>query len=81
MTPDVRELANKIDELGYDMSFGTSNDNKPFQQLWVYKRNHHKPIAKVSLVLQCRINTMFNGIGRNDSDLLKVLYEFSLRRH
>ena len=72
-------LIENINRLGYETGFGSSNPSKPNQQLWVYKQGNPRPIAKVSLMLNCRINTMFNGVGRNEKELLKLLYEYSIR--
>lgn len=77
--PDVTKLIKDINSLGdgYSTDFGTSNSAKPNQQLHVYKNNTTKPIAKVSLMLSCRVNTLFNGVGKNEKELLDLLVEFS----
>lgn len=36
-----------------------------------------KQVANVSLILACRINMMFNGVGREQKKLLNTLIEFS----
>lgn len=76
---DVTQLINDINSLGgeYSTEFSTSNSNKPNQQLHVYKKDSTQPIAKVSLMLACRVNTLFNGVGRNEKELLDLLVEFS----
>lgn len=76
---DVTKLINDINSLGggYSTDFGTSNSSKPNQQLHVYKNNATKPIAKVSLMLSCRVSTLFNGVGKNEKELLDLLVEFS----
>ena len=66
---------NSLDE--YRVEYGTSNKDKPNQQLHIFKKDGSKVIAKVSLVLACRVNTMFNGVGRKDVQLLDMLTEFS----
>lgn len=80
MRRSVEVLIENVESLGYRTEFGTSNPKRPNQQLWIYKGHSPLPIAKVSLMLDCRINTMFNGVGRDETELLKLLYEFSIRR-
>lgn len=72
-------LIQKINKLGYITELASSHPDRPNQQLWVYKMDGSKPIAKVSLMLQCRVNTMLNGVGKNEAELLKVLYKYSTR--
>lgn len=73
-------LIKDIENLGYDTAFGSSNPKKTNQQLWIYKPGGYpRPIAKVSLMLQCRVNTMFNGVGKNEAELLKVLTDYATR--
>lgn len=72
-------LIQEINKLGYRTELASSHPDRPNQQLWVYKMDGSKPIAKVSLMLQCRVNTMLNGVGRNEAELLKVLYKYSTR--
>lgn len=79
MMRSTEVLIENINRLGYETGFGSSNPSKPNQQLWVYKQENPRPIAKVSLMLNCRINTMFNGVGNKQKELLKVLYEYSAR--
>jgi len=80
MMRSVEVLIKEIEKLGYRTGFGSSNPAKANQQLWVYKIDGLQPIAKVSLMLNCRINTMLNGVGKNEAELLKLLYEYSVRR-
>ncbi|AKP66329.1 hypothetical protein [Companilactobacillus ginsenosidimutans] len=80
MMRSTEALIENIENLGYRTEYGTSNTERPNQQLWVYKGHSPLPIAKVSLMLNCRINTMFNGVGRDEKELLKLLYEYSIRR-
>ena len=78
---EVVQLQKEVEDLGYVVSFERTNPNKPnqVQQMYVYKKDiPDKPIAKVSLMLACRINTMFNGVGRKQKELLKVLWSFSI---
>ena len=72
-------LIQEINKLGYRTELASSHTDRPNQQLWIYKLGNPMPIAKVSLMLQCRINTMFNGVGKNQKELLKILYEYSTR--
>ncbi|CAJ1186213.1 hypothetical protein CPEBRM1_ABPJDJAI_00870 [Companilactobacillus paralimentarius] len=72
-------LIQEINKLGYKTELASSHPDRPNQQLWVYKMDGSKPIAKVSLMLQCRVNTMFNGVGKNEAKLLKILCEYSTR--
>lgn len=75
---DVQKLIDSIENLGmYRVKYGTSNNEKPKQQLVIYKEGVTKPIAKVSLMLACRINTMSNGVGRSEKELLELLVDFS----
>ncbi|MEN2350949.1 hypothetical protein [Lacticaseibacillus paracasei] len=71
----LQKLISDIEALGYSTGYGSSNPSAPKQQLWVYKNGQLR--AKVSLMLANRINTMFNGIGRNDKPLLELLFNFS----
>lgn len=74
----AKKLIDEINDLGrYRVEYGTSNKDKPNQQLHIFKKDGSKVIAKVSLVLACRVNTLFNGIGRKDTKLLDLLTEFS----
>ena len=76
----VDELIESIEALGeYRVTFGSSNPSKPSQQLIVWKKDHQKPVARMSLMLACRINTMQNGVGRSEKELLKLLVDFSMR--
>ena len=79
MMRSTEVLIENIERLGYGVGLGTSNPKKPGQQLLVYKPGNPNPIAKVSLILQCRVNTMFNGVGRDEIELLKVLTLFSTK--
>lgn len=79
MKRSTEVLINNVKQLGYRTRLGSSNPNKPNQQLWIYKQGDPRPIAEVSLILKCRINTMFNGVGKNQKELLKVLYQYSVR--
>lgn len=76
---NVQTLKKDIEELGYFVDFGTSNPEKDqIQQLHVYKdKDSNQPIAKVSLILACRVNTMFNGVGKKQKELLRLLVNFS----
>ncbi|EPC70852.1 hypothetical protein [Lacticaseibacillus paracasei] len=71
----LQKLIKDIEALGYSTGYGSSNPSAPNQQLWVYKNGQLR--AKVSLMLANRVNTMFNGIGRNDQPLLELLVNFS----
>lgn len=71
----VAELRTNIDALGFTSKLGASNEKGP-TQVWIYKNN--KLIAKVSFSLAARVNTMFNGVGRHEKDLLALLTRFSL---
>ena len=74
----VEKLVKDINNLGeYRVEYGTSNKDKPNQQLHIFKKDGSKVVAKVSLILACRVNTMFNGIGRKDAQLLEMLTKFS----
>ncbi len=76
----VIALKKDVEDLGYDVTFEKTNPNKPnqVQQMYVYKKGKlDKPIAKVSLMLACRVNTMFNGVGRKQKELFEVLTKFS----
>lgn len=68
----------QIESLGYTTSLEATNPNKPnqIQQLHVYKGE--LLVARVSLMLACRIDTLRNGVGRNEKDLLKVLVDLSM---
>lgn len=70
----VQKLIEDIENLGggYTVKYGSSNSNKPKQQLFIHKQGITTPIAKVSLMLACRVNTMFNGVGRDEKELLSV---------
>jgi len=75
---DVLMAQKEIENLGYTVSYEATNKNKPdqIQQMFIYRND--KVIAKVSLMLACRINTMFNGVGRNEVELLKILGRLSI---
>lgn len=75
----TEDLIQEINKLGYRTELASSHPDRPYQQLWVYKMDGFRPIAKVSLILQCRVNTMFNGVGKNEAELLKILYKYSIR--
>ncbi|APX72462.1 hypothetical protein M5C72_04905 [Companilactobacillus allii] len=79
MMRSTEVLVEDIKKLGYETGFGSSNPDRPNQQLWVYKPSNSHPIAKVSLILNCRVNTMFNGVGKNETKLLKLLVKYSIR--
>ena len=79
MMRSTEVLIENIERLGYGVGLGTSNPKKPGQQLLVYKPGNPNPIAKFSLILQCRVNTMFNGVGKNQAELLKVLTDYATR--
>jgi len=75
---DILIAQKEIEDLGYTVSYEATNKDKPHQnqQMFIYK--NEKLIAKVSLMLACRINTMFNGVGRNEVELLKILGRLSI---
>ena len=73
--PKVKKLVQDIQALGYQTQFGTSRQDRPNEQLWVLKGTQLR--AKVSLMLANRVNTMFNGIGRNDTQVLNLVHAFS----
>lgn len=77
--PDVVTLKKEVENLGYFVKFGTSNPKKEqLQQMYIYKdADFKKQVASVSLMLACRINMMFNGVGRKQIKLLNTLTEFS----
>lgn len=75
---DVIRAQKEIEDLGYTVRYEATNKKKPgqIQQMFVYK--DEEVIAKVSLMLACRINTMHNGVGRKEKELLKILGRLSL---
>lgn len=79
MMRSTEVLIQEIEKIGYRVEFSSSNPKSPNQQLTIFKGHSLLPIAKVSLVLNCRINTMFNGVGKDEKELLKLLYEYSIR--
>ncbi|MFL2077683.1 hypothetical protein [Marinilactibacillus psychrotolerans] len=78
---DVQKLIDDIENLGggYTVGYGSSNSNKPKRQLIIHKDGVTIPIAKVSLMLACRVNTMSNGVSRDDKELLELLVNFSVK--
>lgn len=68
----------EIEELGYTTELVATNKKKPYQtqQMFVYKND--EPVAKVSLMVSCRINTMFNGVGKGEVELLQILGKLSM---
>ena len=77
--PSVIALKKEVEDLGYFVSFSTSNQKKDqLQQMHIFKdAEFKKQVANVSLILACRINMMFNGVGREQKKLLNTLVEFS----
>lgn len=75
---DVLIAQKEIEGLGYTISYEATNKDKPdqIQQMFIYRND--KLIAKVSLMLACRINTMFNGVGKNEVQLLQILGKLSI---
>jgi len=75
---DVLTAEKEIENLGYTVGYEATNRKKPgqTQQMIVYKDG--KEIAKVSLMLACRIDTMHNGVGRSEIELLKILGRLSI---
>ncbi len=75
---DVLNAQKEIEDLGYTVTFEATNRDKPnqIQQMYVYKNG--KVIAKVSLMLACRVNTMFNGVGRDERELFRILGKLSI---
>ncbi|CAD2074109.1 hypothetical protein [Phocicoccus pinnipedialis] len=68
----VEELDDIIEEKTTKRTKRKQKKNK--RKWWNILKN---PIAKVYLVLSCRINTMFNGVGENQKELLRLLVNFS----
>lgn len=69
----------KIEQLGYETELVCSNSKKPnqVQQLHVFKNG--SLISKVSLMLACRLDTMKNGVGKNELELFKILCNLSAK--
>lgn len=76
----IEKLVTNVEALGFQTKFEAddgSNDINAAQRLVVGKAGH--VIGKASLILAGRVNTMFNGVGRNEIELLKVLTRFSVQ--
>ncbi len=69
----------QIEQLGYETKLECTNPKKTqkVQQLHVYK--NEKCIAKVSLISACRLDTMYNAVGRDERPLLEILYKLSFQ--
>lgn len=76
---ELHKIIKEIEELGYTTSIENTNPDYPdrISQLYVYKNG--KRIARVSLTLACRLDTMANGVGRNELSLFKILCNLSAR--
>lgn len=78
ISQDILDKAlQEIEQLGYETRLECTNPKRSWQvqQLHVYKEG--KCIARVSLMLACRIDTMKNGVGRNELPLFKILCNLS----
>lgn len=75
----VLALKEEVEQLGYFVDFtAKDSDNDQHRQMHVFKDSgHRKPIAAVSLTIACRINMMFDGVGRRDAKLLDALVNYS----
>ena len=76
----VQKLVTNVEALGFQTKFEADDGSESVataQRLVVGKAGH--VVAKVSLILAARVNTMFNGVGRNEIELLKVLTRFSVQ--
>jgi len=72
----VQQLVTNVESLGYQVKF--EGDTPEKKQRVVVGKNG-KVIAKVSIILAARVDTMFNGVGRDEIELLKVLTLFSTK--
>lgn len=73
----LHKTIKEIEGLGYTTSLECTNPNYPdrVRQLHVYKNGNL--IARVSLTLSCRLDTMKNGVGKNELPLFKILCNLS----
>ncbi|WP_338217915.1 hypothetical protein [Lacticaseibacillus salsurivasis] len=72
----IQQLVTNVEALGYQVKF--EGDTPEKKQRVVVGKNG-KVIAKVSIILAARVDTMFNGVGRDEIELLKVLTLFSTK--
>ncbi|WP_270235267.1 hypothetical protein [Lacticaseibacillus suilingensis] len=72
----IQQLVTNVEALGYKVKF--EGDTPEKKQRVVVGKNG-KVIAKVSIILAARVDTMFNGVGRDEIELLKVLTLFSTK--
>lgn len=77
---DVSLAQKEIEDLGYTTELKATNSDKPdqIQQMFVYKGENDTPIARVSLMIACKIDTMSNRVGRKEVELLKILGRLSM---